>query len=93
MIPFPYFRVADYRSYCLLRTRPMILLQEAHCIHDTVRRVVGLSPALRNFTGEKSTTEPACLANVKDKFDNCGSFKGETVRVLSYSLSYGTRKV
>lgn len=39
---YNFSRFADYCSYRLLNTRKMMLLQEALCINETEKRVVGL---------------------------------------------------
>lgn len=58
----------------------MISLQKAQCTDGTNKRVVGICPTIRNYTGEKMIVLLAFLAHLKDTLDNCGVCEGKTVQ-------------
>lgn len=51
-IPTVLSRVMDYKSYPLLHTMQMIVLQKAQCTHDIKERVVKRCSKLKNFIEE-----------------------------------------
>lgn len=93
MIHIPFSRVAHYRSYRLLNITQMISQQEAWCIYDTKKRVVGLCPTLRNFTRKKAIALLAFVADLKDTFDNCSVCEVEALWVPACMLSDGAKEM
>lgn len=72
-------RVENYCSYRLLKTRQIILLEEALCNHDIKELVVGLCPAFTNFTKNDLVALLVFLADPNVTLDSCGVRKYEAV--------------
>jgi len=87
----PFARVVSYRSYRLNDVRVDLYHRESESISRLKRKLEGLYPALKPFTGSNPIDLLGFLSQMRDGMNTLGVCEGVAVRVLHYFLEGDAR--